>query len=170
MPPSWENKENDAEHSFSLAVLSWYMLPHFPELDLGKIIQLCLAHDIFEVYSGDTFSFDEKAIVDQGEREKAAIERLQKEWADFPALHQAITEYEQGETREAKFVQALDMLQSALMDYLTDGLAWHKLGLTQDRYLAMKDGKMAISPEVDQYYQQLRELLVQNPSLFPDAA
>lgn len=58
-------------------------------------------------------------------------------------------------------------LQSALMDYLSDGRTWHKLGITFDKFEAAKDKKMAISPEVAEYYYQLKVILAKNPPLFP---
>jgi putative hydrolase of HD superfamily len=167
MPPTANVAESDVEHSFSLAMLSWFLAPYFPELDTGKLIELCLAHDMLEVYCGDTFSFDDQAVMGQDEREVVAIATLKKEWADFPALTTAIDEYEKKETREAKFVVALDRLQPVLMDYLSEGRSWHKLGITFDKLMTVKDAKMAISPEIAEYYQQLKEILIKNPQLFP---
>jgi putative hydrolases of HD superfamily len=169
IPPSLEVAENNVEHSFSLAMMSWFLAPHFPNLDVSKLTQLCLAHDMLEVYCGDTFSFDDQAVEGQKEREAIAVARLKNEWADFPALNQAIDEFEEGKTDEAKFVQAIDKLQSALMDYLSEGRAWHKLDITFDKWVATKDKAILISPEVAEYYQQLKDILVKNPHLFPTA-
>jgi putative hydrolase of HD superfamily len=169
IPPSLEVAENNIEHSFSLAMMSWFLAPHFPDLDVSKLTQLCLAHDMLEVYCGDTFSFDDEAVMGQKDREAVAVDKLKKEWADFPALNQAIDEFEKGETDEAKFVQAIDKLQSALMDYLSEGRAWHKLGITFDKWVAAKDKAILISPEVAEYYYQLKDILVKNPHFFPAA-
>jgi putative hydrolase of HD superfamily len=169
IPPGLKVAENNIEHSFSLAMMSWFLAPHFPNLDVSKLTQLCLAHDMLEVYCGDTFSFDDQAVMGQKDREAIAITKLKKEWADFPALNQAIDEFEKGETDEAKFVQALDKLQSALMDYLSEGRAWHTLGITFDKWVATKDKAILISPEVTEYYHQLKDILVKNPQLFPAA-
>lgn len=169
IPPGMEVAENNIEHSFSLAVMSWFLAPNFPNLDTSKLMQLCLAHDMLEAYCGDTFSFDDQAVKGQKEREAAAIAALRKDWADFPALNQAIDEFEEGKTDEAKFVQALDKLQSALMDYLSEGQAWHKLGITFEKWVAAKDKAITVSPEIAEYYYQLRDTLAKNPHLFPAA-
>lgn len=167
-PPQAEIPESNVEHSFSMAMLSWFLAPHFPELDASKLMQLCLAHDVLEVYCGDTFSFDDQATQDQAAREVAAVARLKAEWADFPALAVAIDEYEARQTNEAKFVTALDRLQPIMMDYLCQGRTWHKLGISFEKLMAVKDHKMSLSPAIDAYYQQLKSILLRNPQLFPE--
>jgi len=121
---------------------------------------------MLEVYCGDTFSFDDQAVKDQAKREAAAIATLRAEWTDFPALVQAIDEYEAGKTPEATFVQALDRLHPILTDYLCEGRSWHKLGITFDKFIKIKDTKVPSSPEIAEYYYQLRDILVKNPQLF----
>jgi putative hydrolases of HD superfamily len=168
MPPKAEIAENDVEHSFSIAMICWFLAPQFPQLDANKLLSLCLAHDFVEVYCGDTFSFDSKAAANQQEREHEAFVRLKKDWHDFPALIESIAEYEERETVEAKFVVAVDRLHPILMDYLTEGRSWHNLGITFEKLMAIKDKELATS-EVGEYYNQLKDILVKNPQLFPDA-
>jgi putative hydrolase of HD superfamily len=167
IPPSVDKAENDIAHSFSLAMIAWFLSPHFPNLDTGKMMQLCLAHDIIEVYAGDTFSYDSQATLDQKERESQALTRLEGEWVDFPGLIGCIKEYETLVSEEAKFVYALDKLQPAIMDYLNEGRIWHKLNITFAKFIAEKEKKIPVSPEVYEYYQQLREILEENLHLFP---
>jgi putative hydrolases of HD superfamily len=168
LPPAAEVPETDVEHSFSLAILCWFLAPHFPQLDAGRLLQLCLAHDIVEAYSGDTFSFDAAAVANQHQLEAEALVKLKQEWSDFPALTEAIDEYEARRTPEAHFVVALDRFQPVMMDYLSEGRTWHKLGITFDKLMAVKDKDLA-SSEVAEYYTQLKEILVANPHLFPTA-
>lgn len=166
MPPSATIPENDVEHSYSLALLSWYLAPQFPELDLSKLLRLCLAHDIVEAYCGDTFSFDSAAVSQQKDTELAAFSELQRDWADFPDLLHSIKEYEARQTAEAKFVVAMDRFHPVLMDYLCEGRTWQKLGITFDKLMTVKDDDLA-SSEVAPYYNQLKEMLIKNPQLFP---
>lgn len=166
MPPAAEVAESDVEHSYSLAMLSWYLAPQFPELNSGKLLQVCLAHDIVEAYCGDTFSFDSEAVANQKDLEKAAFVRLKDDWADFPALLEAVEEYEDRKTPEANFVVALDRFHPLLMDYLGEGRTWRKLGITFDKLMSVKDAELS-SSEVAEYYNQLKQILVENPRLFP---
>lgn len=167
IPPSIDKAENDIDHSFSLAMLVWFLAPHFPNLDMSKMIRICLAHDLVEMYAGDTFSYDDQALVGKEDREQAALARLRKEWADFPELIAAIEEYESRQTAEAKFVFGLDKLQPAIMDYLNEGRIWHKLGITFSKFVAEKEKKIPVSPEITEYYYQLRDILDQKLHLFP---
>lgn len=166
MPPKAETPESDVEHSFSLAMLCWFLAPQFPQLNTSKLLQLCLTHDIVEAYCGDTFSFDSQAVVDQQERERDAFAVLKKDWQDFPALIESVAEYEGRETPEAKFVVAVDRFHPILMDYLSEGRSWHKLDITFEKLMAIKDKDLATS-EIGEYYDQLKEILLKNPQLFP---
>jgi putative hydrolase of HD superfamily len=167
IPPTIDKAENDIAHSFSLAMLAWFLSPHFPELDANKMLRMCLAHDIVEVYAGDTFSYDDEAVLAKSEREAQAQAKLAAEWADFPELIRAIQEYEESQTPEAKFVYSLDKLQPAIMDYLNEGRIWRRLNITFSKFVAEKEKKMPVSPEVYKYYQQLRQILENKPHLFP---
>lgn len=166
MPPAAKKPESDIEHSYSLSMLCWFLAPQFPQLDVGKVLQLCLAHDVVEAYCGDTFSFDEQAVAEQQDRERQAFTTLKKEWQDFPALIESIAEYEARSTPEAKFVVTLDRFQPILMDYLSEGRTWHKLDITFEKLMAVKDNDLTTS-EVAEYYNQLKEVLKKNPQLFP---
>jgi putative hydrolase of HD superfamily len=167
MPPAAETPENDVEHSYSLAMLCWFLAPQFPHLNVGKLLQLCLAHDIVEAYCGDTFSFNSQAVSNQKVLEAAAFTDLQKDWQDFPALVEAITEYEGRATPEASFVVALDRFHPILMDYLSEGRSWHKLNITFEKLMTIKDQDL-VSSEIAEYYNQLKEILIKNPQLFPN--
>ena len=168
IPPSVDKAENDVTHSFSLAMLAWFLSPQFPNLDVDRMIQLCLAHDIIEIYAGDTFSYDSPATLSQKERESKALSRLEREWEDFPGLIDSIKEYEALQSNEAKFVYALDKLQPAIMGYLNEGRIWHKLNITFAKFITEKEKKIPISPDIYDYYQQLRTILEENLHLFPN--
>lgn len=53
--PELDRFENDAEHSFLLATLGCAIAQQMsPHLDLGKVSQYALVHDLVEAYAGDT--------------------------------------------------------------------------------------------------------------------
>jgi putative hydrolase of HD superfamily len=166
LPPVAEVAESNVEHSYSLAMLAWFLAPQFPHLELGKLLQLCLAHDLLEVNSGDTFSFDDQAVVGQKDREAQAVAKLKEEWLDFPALLATIEEYESRKTAEAAFVTALDRLHPIIMDYLCEGRTWQKFGITFEKWLAVKGKEAPLSPEVAEYFYALRDIITQNRHLF----
>lgn len=167
MPAPLDRAENDVEHTYTLAMAAWFLSEYFPELNRDKLIRLALAHDLLEVHSGDTFVYGAAAeLASKAEREHAAVSQLKHEWADFPGLLDAIEEYEQRESAEAKFIYALDKVMVITLNMLSGGKTWHKHGVTFEQFVAEKEKKVPISPEIYDYYKQLHDLLIAQPHFF----
>jgi putative hydrolase of HD superfamily len=171
IPPGLDVFENDVEHSYSLAMMAWFLAGYFPKLDVGKAIQLALAHDLVEVHAGDTFSYAEEHILaGKEEREAAALKKLAAEWRDFPCLIKNIEDYKARKSPEAKFVYALDKLIPALIDYMNEGRGWRHLGISFTDFCAEKDKKIPISPEIQKYSQELIAILDKQQHLFHNSS
>lgn len=159
--------ENDTEHSYDLAMTAWYLAEYFPHLDVNKLIRYALIHDLVEVHAGDTYIYGAQADLDsKQEREQIALEKLQKDWSDFPSLLKDINTYEKHDSEESKFVYALDKIMPILLVYINDGYTWKREGITPERLHEAKKHKVALSPEIDSYYEQLYKLLTRNRHLF----
>jgi putative hydrolase of HD superfamily len=158
--------ENDVDHSFTLAMAAWYLAPYFPELRTDRLVYLALAHDLVEVHSGDTSVFDTALIATKQEREQNARKQLELEWPDFPALHQYLDEYANRTTPEAVFVYALDKIMPIIINYLGEGRGWHVHKITLDKLHTIKKDKVAAHPAIADYYDQLYQLLLEQPHLF----
>lgn len=123
-------RENDAEHSWHLAVMAMLLEEYCSEkVDIARVIKIALVHDLVEVYAGDTFAYDAKGYEDKDEREKMAADKLfgmldDEQAAFFRALWD---EFEEKSTPESRYANAVDRLQPLLLNYLTDGHTW-KLG------------------------------------------
>lgn len=123
-------RENDAEHSWHLAVMAMLLEEYCAEkVDIGRVIKIALVHDLVEVYAGDTFAYDSKGYEDKEEREKMAADKLfgmldGEQAAFFRSLWD---EFEEKTTPESRYANAVDRLQPLLLNYLTDGHTW-KLG------------------------------------------
>lgn len=120
-------KENDAEHSWHMAVMA-YLLKEYAneEVDIAKVMLMCLLHDIVEIDAGDTYAYDEEGLKTQKAREDAAKERIfsilpEEQKAEFTAL---FDEFEAYETPEAKFVHAIDNLQPLILNDSNNGGDW----------------------------------------------
>lgn len=51
-----DRRENDAEHSWHLAMMAIVLLEHAnKDIDLLKVLKMVLIHDIVEIDAGDTF-------------------------------------------------------------------------------------------------------------------
>lgn len=120
-------KENDAEHAWHMAIMA-YILREYSneEIDISKVMIMCLIHDIVEIDAGDTYAYDEEGLKTQKAREDAAKERIysllpedQKE--EMIAL---FDEFEEGLTAESKFAHAMDNLQPLMLNDSNDGGDW----------------------------------------------
>jgi putative hydrolase of HD superfamily len=169
LPPGTDKHENDVEHSYSLAMAAWFLSQSFPELESDKVIRLSLVHDLIEVHAGDTYAYSDDVTLSTKEaREKEAFHKLSQEWQDFPEMLTAIEEYEARQTAEAKFVYALDKIQPAMLDYLNQGVGWRKLGITHAMFRTEKDRKVPVSPQANEYMDQLHEALEPFKHLFAE--
>jgi hypothetical protein len=100
------------------------------------------------------------------EREAAALKQLEQDWPDFPALTELIHEYETKDSEEAKFIYALDKIMPIMLIYLGKGYTWQKEKITLEQLDAVKRDKVALSPGIKVYYDQLFGLLTQHSHYF----
>lgn len=131
-----DRKENDAEHSWHLALMAVLLKEYSnEEVDLARVIPMVLIHDLVEIDAGDTYAYDETAAVTKNERERKAADRIfgmlppdQEKW--FRMLWE---EFEAYETAEAKFAHVLDNCQPVLLNDASDGRSWseHKVKKSQ---------------------------------------
>lgn len=167
LPEPMGRFENDVEHTYTLAMAAWFLSESFPELDRGTLIQLALAHDLLEVHAGDTFVFaKDNSLATKQERETAAVKQLEGGWSDFPELLTAIHEYERRESAEAKFVYALDKVMVITLNILNGGSSWREHGVTFEQFVAEKEAKVPISPDIYAYYRQIYDILAVDPDKF----
>ena len=72
-----ERRENDAEHSWHLALMAIILCEHSDEpVDVPRVVKMVLIHDLVEIDAGDTFAYDEAALLTQREREVRAADRI----------------------------------------------------------------------------------------------
>lgn len=156
-------RENDVEHSYTLAMAAWFLAQYFPELDKDCVIRFALAHDLVEMYAGDTYIFADKTLLDtKKQREEKAARRIGVEWPDFQEMNESITAYEAKDSPEALFVYALDKIMPILVNVLTEGHTWKLESITLKQLHDNKLDKVSVSPEIRPYYDQLYELLREN--------
>lgn len=140
-------RENDAEHAWHMAIMA-YLLQEYSneEIDILKVIMMCLIHDVVEIDAGDTYAYDGESLKTQKSREDAAKERIysllpqdQKE-----KLIALFDEFEQNETAEAKFAHAMDNLQPIMLNNSNNGADWREHKVTAEkiyaRHIKTKEG------------------------------
>ncbi len=121
--------ENDAEHAWHMAVMA-YLLKEYSneEVDIAKVMIMCLIHDIVEIDAGDTYAYDTEALKTQKERENKAKERIfsilpDDQKAEFTAI---FDEFEAYESAESKFAHAMDNLQPLILNDSNGGADWRE--------------------------------------------
>lgn len=125
--------ENDAEHAWHMAIMAYLLKEYSNEpVDIGKVMLMCLIHDIVEIDAGDTYAYDAENLKTQKAREDAAKERIfsilpeeQKE-----ELIKLFDEFEAFETAESKFAHAMDNLQPLILNNSNGGGDWREHGVT----------------------------------------
>ncbi len=114
---SWTSngrRESVAEHSFQLMVLAWSVKDEFPDLNMEKVMKMCLFHDFGEAITGDIPSF-EKTEKDENIEEEAvfkALEILPEE--QRKELIKLFEEMNDLNTKEAKLYKALDKMEAVI--------------------------------------------------------
>jgi 5'-deoxynucleotidase YfbR-like HD superfamily hydrolase len=123
--PGTERHENNVEHSYSVALMCWYVFDKVrpPDLDLSKILKYALIHDLPEVpsKSGDVNTFaspEERLQKDIDERE--AIEFLSERFASFEDFSTSLNEYFEQANPETIFVRTVDKMQALILGDLDD--------------------------------------------------
>jgi len=165
--PDESRHENDAEHSYSLAMMAWYIVHRGKlPLDSNKVIKYALAHDLVEVYAGDSYIYDPEMVADKADREHAALELLQRNFPDFEEMLDLVAAYEAREDDEARFVYALDKILPVLIIYLGKGKTWQKRAITPDMLANHKDEKVKLSPPVAELWEEIKQRLAAEPELF----
>lgn len=124
-------RENDAEHSWHIAVMAMLFSEYATApVDIGRVVQMCVVHDLVEVYAGDTFAYDAVGNADKEEREKKAADKL---FAMLPEeqgrmIRSLWEEFDAMESPDAKYAACMDRLQPFFHNTLTDGHTWVESG------------------------------------------
>ncbi|MDE6005822.1 MAG: HD domain-containing protein [Oscillospiraceae bacterium] len=124
-----DRPENDAEHSFHLAMMACILAEHAKqEINILHVVKMVLIHDVVEIDAGDTYCYDTIGYQDKAEREQKARDRIfallpDDQKTEYCALWD---EFEERITPESKFANALDRIQPMLLNFKKGGISWKK--------------------------------------------
>ena len=142
-----ERKENDAEHSWHLAICAILLAEYSNEpVDILKVLKMVLLHDVIEIDAGDTYCYDAESNKTKEEREKKAAKRIYGLLPDdfSSELSSLWEEFELAESAEAKFAHALDRIQPFILNVNSKGISWKEhdvdSSMVLNRMVAVKDG------------------------------
>ena len=143
--------------------ISPYLLKEYANepVDIGKVMLMCLIHDIVEIDADDTYAYDEVNLKTQKAREDAAKERI---FSILPADQKAelialFDEFEAWETPESKFAHAMDNIQPLILNHSNGGGDWRAHGVTA-RQVYGRQNKTKLGSE--QIFQISDEILKEN--------
>jgi putative hydrolase of HD superfamily len=113
------DRETDVEHSYHLALSATELAAdYYPDLDVGLVAQFSLVHDLPEVYTGDTWTFN-ISDEDRSKKEQAEKEATKKLFQELPPYTaQLLERYEQQTEPEARFVRFVDKLLPAIINIM----------------------------------------------------
>lgn len=129
--------ENAAEHSWHAALTALIFFDSAPAegMDLQRILNMLLVHDLVEIDAGDRFCYHDDQLQAHKEKEKEAAgrifgllngdqgRRLRKLWEEFDAR----------QTPESRFANAVDRLQPLLQAIRTQGRTWRQHGVRKSQ-------------------------------------
>lgn len=146
-----DRHENDAEHSWHLAMMTIVLAGHSDKpIDVLKVVKMVLIHDIVEIDAGDTFIYDTAKSHTNTEEELIAAERIfgllpKVQAEEFIAIWK---EFEEGITDEAKFAKSMDRFEPLLQNTSNHGGTWKEFNVpyqkVYDKKKAIKEGSTTI--------------------------
>ena len=151
-----ERFENDAEHSWHLALMAPLLKEYIKEdVNIERVINMVIIHDLVEIDAGDTFCYDKEGNLTKREREVKAADRifniLPKDQAKI--IYDLWNEFEEMKTIESKYAACLDRIQPILNNIAIGGRAWKENNTTKSMVL----GRMSVIKETSE---ELWELIL----------
>ncbi len=153
---SWTSsgrRESVAEHSWRIALMAMLTRDEFPELDIDRVIRMCLIHDLGEAFTGDIPTFEKT------DGDEVREEQILTDWFDSfpePAREEFLSlqkEMEELQTGEAKLYKALDNLEALIQHNEADISTW--LPLEYDLQFTYGAERVKFSPWLTELKQEI---------------
>lgn len=146
-----DRQENDAEHSWHLAMMTIVLAAHADTpINVLTVLKMVLIHDIVEIDAGDTFIYDSQKNHTNTDEELVAAKRIfgllpAEQAEEFIAIWK---EFEAGETNEAKFARTMDRFEPLLQNTSNNGGTWKEFNVpyqkVYDKKKVIKEGSASI--------------------------
>jgi len=147
-------QESVADHCWRLSVMALLVSGEFPDVDISKVVKMCLIHDFGEALTGDIPSFN-KTKQDEDNENSAIADLLkklpEKNSVEFTAL---FTEMAELSTEEAKLFKALDKLEAIISHNESPLDTWLELEKTEN--LIYGDENVTFSAYLTKLREELR--------------
>lgn len=143
--------ESVAEHSWMMTLMAFLMKEEFPDVNMDKVIQMCIIHDLGECFTGDI------PVFKKSENDEKMEEKLLYEWVDSlpqttaKEMKTLYDEMDARQTLEAKVYKAIDSLEALIQHNLSDIATWEPH--EYDLQMVYADDRVGFS----EYFTKLRE-------------
>ena len=147
--------ESVAEHSWRLALMAMLVGDEFSELDMDKVVKMCLIHDMGEAITGDIPAFEKTDDDRKIENKKVdqltdtLPEPVRTEWKELFA------EMEKLETQEAKLYKSLDKLEALIQHNEADISTW--IPLEYDLQMTYGNEECRFTEYIERLRDEVRE-------------
>lgn len=153
-----DRHENDAEHSWHLSMMVLVLSEYSnTPVDVFKVLKMLLIHDLVEIDSGDVFLFDQLKQHVNTQEELIAARRIFGLLPEDMAITfmEIWTEFEEGQSNEAKFAKAMDRLEPVLQNVSNQGGTWAEFNIPLEtvmrKLMVIKEG----SKEIWEYVEEI---------------
>ncbi|MBS6194424.1 MAG: HD domain-containing protein [Clostridiales bacterium] len=164
-------QENDAEHSWHLALMAFLLSEHAnEEVDVLRVMKMVLIHDLVEIDAGDTYAYDAAANETKRAREEKAADRIfgilpEDQGQEIRSLWE---EFETGETPEARFAHVLDNFQPMSLNDTNGGGDWKRHQVHKSQILKRNAGTPSGSSEIWSCMEEMIEENIQKGNIIED--
>ena len=151
--------ESVAEHSWRLVFMAYFMKDEFPDIDINKVMLMCIMHDIGEAFTVDIPSFEKTS------KDEAAEENVVEKWiSEMPEPYNTelgllFEEMKNRESTEAKLYKALDKMEAVIQHNEADIRTW--LPLEYDLQMTYGNEQVKFSEYLTELRAKVREDSVQ---------
>ena len=131
--------------------MAYFMKDEFPEVDMDKVVRMCIIHDLGECFTGDIPTFDKTTVHEENEETLlySWVRTLPENYAnEMIALYEEMAERK---TIESKIYKAIDGLEALIQHNISDLSTWIPKEYELNKTYA--DDKVAFS----EYLTELRE-------------
>lgn len=147
--------ESVAEHSWMMTVMAFFMKNEFPDVDMNKVIQMCIIHDLGESFTGDIPTFMKT------KEHEYIEEHLLDEWIkSLPKdaqmeMKELYKEMEERQTFESKIYKAIDSLEALIQHNFSDISTWSENEFALN--LTYADDKVSFSKYLSDLRKAIKE-------------
>jgi len=150
MPVGLDRFENSAEHSWHVCISALMLKEYANEkVNIDKVIKMLLIHDLGEIDAGDTVVYHSETK-EVAEKEMKGIKRILDMLGEDEARYyfDLWSEFEKGESAEAKFARAVDRVPPLLHNLHGEGHSWNTYNVPKEKVFSLNEKRIKQGSEV----------------------